>query len=204
MIGAIVPASGLSSRMGFPKLLLPIGGVPLIARVVLTLIDGGASEVVVVALSPTQPGGRQIASIAGKCGATVAIPPQPPPDMRSSFEFGLQNLEFKSEQPIDGVLLAPGDSPGIDSGLVRAMISEFDTDACDCVVPTVNGRRAHPLLLSWKLALSVRRLPQDSGINSLLKQPATRVRELPWHDPTIALDLDTPDDYRRWADVPSE
>ena len=47
-VAAIVPAAGLSTRMGRPKLLLPFGGEPLIVRVVNALRQGGAAPVVVV------------------------------------------------------------------------------------------------------------------------------------------------------------
>ena len=43
MIAAVVPAAGHSQRMGRPKLILPIGGQTVIARVVSALRDGGAS-----------------------------------------------------------------------------------------------------------------------------------------------------------------
>jgi molybdenum cofactor guanylyltransferase len=51
-VSGIVLAGGRSSRMGMPKALLPFGGVPLIARIVETLLPL-CGEVIVVA-SPDQ------------------------------------------------------------------------------------------------------------------------------------------------------
>ena len=48
MIAAIVPAAGLSQRMGEPKLLLPIGGIPVIARVIEALLAGGVDRALVI------------------------------------------------------------------------------------------------------------------------------------------------------------
>ena len=55
-IAAIVPAAGRSERMGRPKLILPIGGATVIARVVAALRQGGAEPVVVVAPPAEAPG----------------------------------------------------------------------------------------------------------------------------------------------------
>ncbi|HYW50449.1 MAG TPA: NTP transferase domain-containing protein, partial [Gemmatimonadaceae bacterium] len=47
-IAAIVLAAGASSRMGRNKLLLDVGGVPMVRRAVETVMHAGASPVVVV------------------------------------------------------------------------------------------------------------------------------------------------------------
>src|SRR6185503_20667438 len=47
-VAGIVLAAGSSSRMGRPKMLLPLGGVTLLARVAQALLDGGLARVIVV------------------------------------------------------------------------------------------------------------------------------------------------------------
>src|SRR5262245_50941203 len=48
MISAVVLAAGASSRMGRQKLLLPIGGAPLVRRVVAAVCGAGFDDVLVV------------------------------------------------------------------------------------------------------------------------------------------------------------
>jgi molybdenum cofactor cytidylyltransferase len=48
MIAAIVPAAGMSTRMGRNKLLLPFKGKPLIVHAVETLLASKIEEVIVV------------------------------------------------------------------------------------------------------------------------------------------------------------
>ncbi len=48
MIFAVVPAAGRSSRMGRPKLSLPLGGRTVLEHVVIALRQGGVDEVLVV------------------------------------------------------------------------------------------------------------------------------------------------------------
>src|SRR3954467_2079355 len=104
MIAALVPAAGRSERMGRPKLILPIGGVPLIARVVAALRSGGPDPVVVVAPPPDAPGGAGAARPAGPAGpgeracaptaqgGRVVFSPEPTADMRASVVLGLDHL----------------------------------------------------------------------------------------------------------------
>ena len=48
MISAVVLAAGASTRMGTQKLLLPLGGEPLIRRTVRQVCDAGFDDVLVV------------------------------------------------------------------------------------------------------------------------------------------------------------
>jgi CTP:molybdopterin cytidylyltransferase MocA len=140
--------------MGRPKLILPIGGVTVIARVVTALLRGGAAPVVVVASPADAPGGSALAEEAARLGAQVVIPPGPTGDMRASIELGLDALG-RAGAP-EALLLAPGDSPGLSPDAVARLITRFGVDRPAIVVPTCAGRRGHPVLLRWDVA---RRIP---------------------------------------------
>ena len=87
MIAAIVPAAGRSERMGRPKLILPIGGLSVIARVTSALRQGGADPVLVVVPPAAVPGASALAAEAARAGACVVVAEPPPPDMRASVEL---------------------------------------------------------------------------------------------------------------------
>jgi molybdenum cofactor cytidylyltransferase len=199
MIAAIVPASGKSARMGQPKMLLPIGGVPLVAHVVKALLGGGCEVAIVVAPERANPASKAVEEIAGSNGAHVLVPETPTGDMRGSFEAGLARLESIVSRPPRAVFLAPGDSPAIHPELVAALVASLDEHACGLVVPVFAGRRGHPLLMRWAEAEAVRSLPPGFGLNALGKRPGASTHELSVDDPGVLLDIDTPDDYRRWA-----
>jgi molybdenum cofactor cytidylyltransferase len=196
-VAAIVPAAGRSERMGRPKLILPIGGMAVIARVVAALRQGGADPVVVVAAPADAPGGSVLADEAARLGARVVVPPGPTADMRASIELGLDALDGAS--PPGALLLAPGDSPGISPEAVARLIARFGADRPAIVVPTCAGRRGHPVLLRWDVALRIRRLPAGVGVNAVLAAGAEEVVALELGDPGTLADLDTPEDYRRWT-----
>ena len=198
MIVAIVPAAGRSARMNRPKLLLPIAGIPLIARVIAALREGGADRVVVV--TANVPGSDVLKEISIAEQAEVVVAPEPPPDMRASIERGIASLEGGPEP--SAVLIAPGDSPGLNALLVRRVIDRSAHHPGRILVPSHDGRRGHPLLLPWSLVQKIPRLPEGVGVNALLVQHAGAILELDTDDPGILADLDTPDDYRRWSSHP--
>ena len=199
MIAAIVPAAGASRRMGRPKLTLPLGGVPVIARVIEALRDGGADQIIVVVPPAGSPGADDLAETATAAGASLVQPSAPTADMRASIELGLARIE--SGTAPDAVLLTPGDFPGLSRTLVARVIQAAQDRPGRLVVPIQGGRRGHPLLLPWPLALSIRDLPRNVGVNALLAERADLVVRLDVPEAGAFGDLDTPDDLRQWSEI---
>ncbi|AMV39544.1 NTP transferase domain-containing protein [Planctomyces sp. SH-PL62] len=201
-IAAIVPAAGASLRMGRPKLLLEFGGRPLIARVVEALLAAGAQPVVVVAPPEDAPEGPAIIQAAVDAGADVIVPESRPATMRESVELAVVELGW-SEDPPAGFLLTPADSPRLDASLVGRLIAAWRERPDRIVAPTFDGRRGHPIILPWRLALEIADLSPDEGVNALVAEYASEVDEIAFESDAILVDLDTPEDLRRLEDSPA-
>jgi molybdenum cofactor cytidylyltransferase len=196
MIAAIVPAAGRSIRMGRPKLLMVFDGESLIHRVVTALRKGGAGRIVVV--PPVgAPEAADIADEASAAGAEVVIPEIQPAEMRDSVELGLAVLD--SEPRPHSVLLTPGDVPGISAATVARLLRIARDHPDRVIIPTHEGHRGHPIVLPWEIAVAVRDLPEDAGVNRLVEEHREKVLEVRCSDPGEIDDVDTPDDLRRWA-----
>jgi CTP:molybdopterin cytidylyltransferase MocA len=194
MIFAVVPAAGHSTRMGRPKLALPLAGGTVLERVVAALRAGGCDHVVVV-LSPRV---RALAPPAASAGAHVCLLPGDTPDMRATVEHGLRWLEWRFiPQPDDAWLLAPGDHPALDGGVVRRLIEAYAPGGHSVVVPTVDGRRGHPTLIAWRHVAGMRTHPAGQGINGYVRTLGEATLAVPVSDRGIVCDLDTPADYER-------
>jgi molybdenum cofactor cytidylyltransferase len=198
MIAAIVPAAGLSSRMGRPKLLLEIASVPLIQRVVRALIEGGVDRVLVVLGPAAQEGAIEVARVAKEAGASIESLETPTADMRATIERGIDSLSATGLIPI-GLMIVPADSVGLCSELVREVAGRFRSDPERIVVPIREGRRGHPLLLPWTEALQICRLPANVGVNALLARRSEILDLFPVAIAGLDADLDTPEDYVRWS-----
>jgi CTP:molybdopterin cytidylyltransferase MocA len=195
VILAVVPAAGLSTRMGRPKLALPLGDQTVLEHVVAALRAGGAEHVVVV-IGPHVP---ELVPLAEAAGAEVCRLAEPTADMRATVEHGLRWLENRfAPRPDDAWLLSPADHPALDPGVVRALRDAFLGDPSHSIlIPVHDGRRGHPALIAWRHVAGIRALPADRGINAYFRDHAAEVREMPVPSPGVLCDLDTPEDYER-------
>jgi len=195
MIFGIIPACGLSTRMGRPKLSLPVGDRTVIEHVVGALRGSGA-DVVLVVVGPHVP---ELEPLATRAGARVLTLPEPTADMRATVEAGLNWLDAHLHPtPDDWWLMSPGDHPTLSPTVVRTLLDAARADDRHSIfVPVCEGRRGHPLLARWRHADTVRLLPAGEGINSCLRRCSDEVREVTVLDSGSFHDLDTPDDYAR-------
>ena len=138
---AVVPACGQSSRMGRPKLALPLGNRTVIERVVVALREGGVERVLVV-VGPHVP---ELVSLASAAGSDVLALPESTPDMRVTVERGLAWIaERYDPAPNDCWLLAPADHPAFSPAVVSQLLNAATDSSCSVIVPVHKGRRGLP------------------------------------------------------------
>jgi CTP:molybdopterin cytidylyltransferase MocA len=181
--------------MGRPKLALPLGGGTVLGHVVAALRGGGAGPVLVV-VGPHVP---ELAPLAEAAGASACLLAEETADMRATVEAGLRWLEEKfNPRPEDDWLLAPGDHPTLESGVVRQLLQvRAAHPGASIFIPTFGGRRGHPALIAWRHVAGIRSLPSGQGLNAYLRRPAAETVELPVATASVLCDLDTPEDYER-------
>ena len=201
MIPAIIPAAGRSQRMGQPKLILEIDGVPLITRAVRALKAGGAGPILVVTPPQEFPGVDVLRRHAETSGATCLTLSEETLDMKATVLHGLRYLIAESSIP-DAFLLAPGDCPDLSPVVIRQVIDLGLTHPSALIVPTFAGKRGHPVLFPWRLVQAIGQLSADEGLNSLVNAEM-RLIEVEVNDRGILIDLDTPQDYQRRIGPPS-
>jgi molybdenum cofactor cytidylyltransferase len=195
MTFAVIPAAGKSTRMGRPKLALPLGGSTVLEVVLGTLRRSGVEHVLVV-LAPHV---ADLAPLARAAGADVLLLPGETADMRATVEHGLSHLEeVFHPKPEDDWLLVPADHPTLEPAVVRQLIEARRAHpGRSILVPTFEGQRGHPTLIGWKHAAGIRDLPAGQGLNVYLRRTAAEALEVPVASASILCDLDTPADYER-------
>jgi CTP:molybdopterin cytidylyltransferase MocA len=201
MIFAVVPAAGHSTRMGRPKLALPLAGRTVIERLVEALRSGGCQHVVVV-VGPHVP---ELLAPAATAGAHACLLEQPTPDMRTTVECGLRWLQDRFRpKPEDAWFLAPGDHPALDARVVQKLIEEYARGKHTVLVPTAGGRRGHPALVAWRHVDAIRAHPASEGLNSFFRALPGGIGEVPVDNDGVLHDLDTPEDYQRLCSAYSQ
>jgi molybdenum cofactor cytidylyltransferase len=189
MIAAIVLAAGRSVRMGTQKLLLPIGGRPVIARVVDELRASPVDRILVVVGAAAE----RIQQALTTRAVTIVRNPEAQGDMLSSIRCGLQALPESCE----GMLVVLGDQPGLTRGLVAELIRALRNGGRRVVVPVCAGERGHPLLFAGSLRNEVLTNYDGVGLCGLLAAHPADVLEVNVAVASELADMDTPEDYER-------
>jgi len=192
---AVIPAAGVSRRMGVPKLTLPWGDRLVIDQVLQALDQPAVAARVLVTRADH---GALVAAVGRHPGVVLVCPEPPPAEMRHSVEAALQTLAQNSQPaPDDGWLLVPADHPLLDRDTVSRLADAWTTCEAPLLIPTWQGRKGHPVVFRWSLAAEVAQLPADVGLNVLTKKYANAACLLDVPNPGICEDLDTPADLLR-------
>lgn len=194
---AIVPAAGLSRRMGQPKLVMDVGGRLVIERLLTVLAHPTITATVVVFRKDDD----QLATVISELALPNVLTVQPeidPPDMRSSVEHALQTVRSRySPKPDDGWMLIPADHPVLDVAVLEELITAWQSTDEEILTPQFGGKNGHPTFLRWSLTERICEIPDDQGLNWLRSAAGVRTRKITVDSQSILLDLDTPEDYER-------
>lgn len=186
--GAVIPAAGLSSRMGAFKPLLPFGGRTVIEAAVSSVMPFVATAVAVVGYR----GDELSEALSGRFGERLTIVENPDyaaTDMLRSVQLGLKALG-----ECDAFFLLPADMPLIAPTVYEALMGAYDA-SCDVIYPAFDGRRGHPPLIASSLIPAILSFEGDGGLRAILSNCNTKTVAI--SDSGILTDLDTPKDYEK-------
>lgn len=195
---ALLPAAGQSTRMGRPKLLEPLAGRPLILHTLAAWKQTRVQQVVVV----VRPDDEPLADVLRQAGVDLVIPPRAPPDMKASLAYGLTHIaERYRPAAADSWLVAPADIPGLSPRVIDRLLCEAARSPGRVLIPTLAGRRGHPVLLPWPLAAEVGNLAENEGLSTLIDRHGplpVACDDVEPHARRAFADIDTPEDLGRF------
>jgi molybdenum cofactor cytidylyltransferase len=190
-VAGIILAAGESQRFGQPKPLLLWRGEPFIRHSARTALEAGLSPVIVVT-------GEHASELQAACaglGVELVHNPDWESGQSASVKAGLRQLPSEA----GAVVFLLADQPQAPSGLVRLLVETHAAGLPPIVAPLVDGRRANPVLFDRLTFPDLMALHGDVGGRALFsKYPIAWV---PWHDPSVLLDIDTPQDYQRLLEL---
>ena len=188
-VAAIVLAAGRSSRMGpHNKLLQPIDGSTIIARVTGAAIGSEARPVIVV----TGFEDDRIKEALRGLDVTFANNPNFDEGMSGSIKTGLAALPAGS----DGAMILLGDMPEVEASDLRLLMGAFEGRDAICI-PVRGGRRGNPVLWGASYFAEMMRLSGDVGAKQLIAKHSGHVTEVLVGSDGIFADVDTPADLAR-------
>lgn len=216
-IWGIVPAAGLSRRMGRPKQILRFGASTVTGTVVGTLLSADPAGVVVVTRRTLLDGLALPADPRVRC----LINDDDASEMIDSIRLALDALAggeaghantavahgnlrregdradtFSGPVPAagtdDGICVVPGDLPHLSTATVTACFGAFRRLRDRIIVAVHEGRRAHPMVFPFAYRAEVAALM--GGLNDLMRAHPDDVAEIPTEDSGAVRDLDAPGD----------
>lgn len=193
IISAILLAAGLSQRLGRNKLLLSPGGVPIVRRAAMALLDSRAAEVIVVT-------GHEAEKVrAALEGLDVRFVHNP--DYETGQGISLLTGLTEAAREAEGYLFALGDQPFMTTRLIDRLIGAFGSSQAHVAAPFYKGRRGNPILISRELREELLALGGDEGARSIVSrvQAESPDRFAAVEAPSEALfwDIDTEEDYEK-------
>jgi molybdenum cofactor cytidylyltransferase len=192
MISGILLAAGESSRMrGAFKPLLKWGKRTVIGECVHQMRNSQLAEIFVV-LGHREMEIRQ--TLAGS-GVQYAINEDYRRGMLSSVKAGLALLSPNE----DAALIALVDQPMITKEIIDGLIAAFGSGDKGIALPTCQGKRGHPIIISSKYFEEIMQLDEDSpeGLRQFIDGRRGDTLEVPVSTPAVIEDIDLPEDYER-------
>lgn len=188
-IGAVILAAGMARRMGRQKLLLPLGGQPLLAHVLQTATAFAWADCIAVIGEPE----AELAALCRQYSIRAVVNPERETGQASSLRLALNHLSNE----LDGILFLLGDQPFVSPLLLQAMTERFAelADNRYIVVPYCQDRRRNPVLFGtfWRSRLA--ELEGDRGGRELIEKNPEWVSRVVWEEDQSFWDADTREDY---------
>ena len=183
MISAVVLAAGLSTRMGKHKLLLPLGGEPLIRRVVKAVGDAGFDDVLVVVGHDAE----QVLDALSGLPIRHAFNPDFATGMGSSFRAAVLNLPDS-----EAAMFALADQPFVTSVEYRKVLETYRQQHSPIVSVRYGEVMAPPHLFAREFFPELAALTHGARPVLLSHRDQTTILTF---DSDLLVDVDTPEDY---------
>lgn len=188
MVSAVILAAGASSRMGQPKLLLPLGDEPIVRRTAGQICGAGFDDVLAIV-------GNQAEAIrAALEGLPVrfAVNAEYETGMGSSFSVAVEHLGDSA-----AALFALADQPFVTAKEYRAILDAYRQHSPAIVSVRYGDVTAPPHLFRSDLFPELAKL--KNGARPVLERHREETVVLQF-SPELLLDIDTPEDYERAKD----
>lgn len=185
MVSAVVLAAGASTRMGQQKLLLPLGGEPILTRTVRRVAEAGFDDLLVVLGFGHERAREALEGLVCR----ISVNPDFATGMGSSFRTAVNELGDS-----EAAMFALADQPFLSPAHYRHLRDVYRDQSPGIVCSRYGEVMAPPHLFARRFFPELAVL--EHGARPVLQRhrDETVVVELP---ADLLLDIDTPEDYER-------
>ena len=212
---AILLAAGEATRFGSPKQLLDWKGKPFVRHIAETALHSGLWPVVIV----TGFHAAEVESCLKDLPVHIVHNPEYQQGQSASIKAGLNFISSSACKTsridksdittvafgefhvgVGAAIFLLADQPQISSEVIRALTESHARELQPILAPLVlEERRANPVLFDRVTFLDLLQLTGDIGGRAIFSK--YKVEYIPWHDDSLLLDVDSPEDYQRLVEI---
>jgi molybdenum cofactor cytidylyltransferase len=202
----VILAAGESSRMGRDKALLPwpptMEGqeAPSNQTFLSAAIRSLASTDFIVVVAGKN--ADALSPIVYSNGAATLVNPEPGRGQFSSLRVGLSEVLNRGR---DAAMITLVDRPPAKATTVQALREAFEASPRDvwALVPEFSGKHGHPYIAGREMIEQFLRAPETSNAREVEHASQAHIQYLTVDDPFVALNINTPEDYRALTAKPA-
>jgi molybdenum cofactor cytidylyltransferase len=202
---AIILAAGSSSRMsgGHHKLLLPLGGRPVLIHVIETALASRARPIILVLGHRTDEIRSQVAAHIKQHDISIIENPNYQQGMSTSLHIGLHaltNIRDNNRQSADlptSTVILLGDQPLMTASIIDRLIAAREASGKAIIVPLYHGKRGNPVLFAADLFPELMAVTGDEGGRSVIMRHPQDVATVELSEATASSDIDTWEAYQQ-------
>ena len=187
MVTGIILASGFSNRMARDKLLLEVGGVPVIERVIKTAKASLLDEVIIVYQN------EKVRALGEKYRVKTAFNDSAHEGQSAAVKLGVR----ESRPDTDAFMFLVGDQPFLDSDTINTLIDQFEKNPQQIIVPVYKGKRGNPMIFPSLFRHDLLAIEGDIGGRAVIEKMRERVKLVAIENSIANIDIDTQEDYER-------
>lgn len=187
MITAIIMASGYSKRMGENKLTLTIDGIPVIERVIRSIVASNVDEVILVYRD------IEVKNIGNPYGMKCVYNENAYKGQSESIRLGINN----SNKDTGGYMFLVGDQPFLTSNIINRLTVIFSKDNSGIICPRYDGDRGNPVIFHAKYKDALLKLKGDNGGREIIRKNTEDIRFVDIKEKILGTDMDTKEEYNR-------
>jgi molybdenum cofactor cytidylyltransferase len=186
-IAPLILAAGDSTRMGYPKALLPLGSDTFLTHILGMLKNVGMPKPIIVLGRAASIVRQQIQDWP----SDILVNPDPDRGQLSSIQIALSHI------PPDCIagMIWPVDQPAVSENLVRRLVDLFITSGSRIACPIYGNKRGHPAIFHRDLFQEFMDAPLEEGPKKIILRYQNAMVLLPTEESAAVQDIDTPADY---------
>jgi molybdenum cofactor cytidylyltransferase len=187
-VAGIVLAAGASTRMGRNKLLLPIGGEPLLRRSVRRALEAGLDPVAVVVGHEADRARETLSGLPCR----ILVNPDHAVGQQTSVRAGIRAVPAEANAAV--ILLA--DMPFVTAAMVSELVRLHRETGARLVLSDYGGVQAPPTLYARGIFSELDAAGGEGCSKRVIARHAGEAVRAAWPAAALA-DLDRPEDYER-------